>query len=80
MDAWSNGVSIPGLHLPAANPFVPSDLSLKPDAAGPKEGLPELLVEDPVARVWQRTDLRFESPKATIVLDFQVTRPGGNAG
>lgn len=71
LQAWSNGVSIPGLHLPEVNPFVPDDLSLLP-VEGPREGLPVVLLEDAGVRLWQRTDLRFENPKATIVLDFQV--------
>lgn len=74
LQAWSNGVPIPGLHLPEVNPFVPDDLSLLSGAAagGPKEGLPVVLLESGGVRLWQRTDLRFENPKATIVLDFQV--------
>jgi secreted Zn-dependent insulinase-like peptidase len=71
MDAWTNSVALPGLHLPAANPFVPDDLSLRAEIGG-NEGVPELLVDGPSARVWQRTELRFGSPKATIVLDMQV--------
>lgn len=72
--AWSNGVQIQGLHLPDVNPFVPDDLSLV-GVGGPKEGLPVVLLEDGGVRLWQRTDLRFENPKATIVLDFQVRPP-----
>lgn len=68
---WSNGVQIQGLHLPEVNPFVPDDLALTA-VGGPKEGLPVVLLEDGGVRLWQRTDLRFENPKATIVLDFQV--------
>ena len=71
MQHWTNGIPIPGLHLPSPNPFVPDDLSMKA-VVGDKEGLPDLLVQGSAARVWQRTDLRFESPKATLVLDFQV--------
>lgn len=71
LQAWSNGVPIPGLHLPEVNPFVPDDLSLLP-VEGHREGLPVVLLEDGGVRLWQRTDLRFENPKATIVLDFQV--------
>ncbi|WIA09647.1 hypothetical protein OEZ85_009034 [Tetradesmus obliquus] len=71
MSAWTDGVALPGLHLPAANPFVPDDLSLRPEV-GEKEGVPQLLLEGPSARVWQRTELRFGSPKATIVLDIQT--------
>jgi insulysin len=71
MGAWTNSAALPGLHLPAANPFVPSDLSLRAEA-GEMEGVPQLLVDGPSARIWQRTELRFGSPKATIVLDVQV--------
>jgi hypothetical protein len=71
LEAWSNGVAIEGLHLPDVNPFVPNDLSLAA-AEGPREGLPDVLLEEGGVRLWQRTDLRFENPKATIVLDFQV--------
>jgi hypothetical protein len=71
LDAWSNGAPIEGLHLPDVNPFVPDDLSLAA-AEGPREGLPDVLLEEGGVRLWQRTDLRFENPKATIVLDFQV--------
>jgi hypothetical protein len=65
-----------GLHLPEPNPFVPEDLSLvPPDQLAPghtKEGLPGVLVDSGGLRLWQRTDLRFESPKATFVFDLQV--------
>jgi secreted Zn-dependent insulinase-like peptidase len=76
---WSNAVSLPELHLPAQNPFVPDDLTLRA-AAGPREGLPELLLQNPAVRVWQRTELRFESPKSAIVLDFQVLHWGCHQG
>lgn len=69
--AWSNGVPIEGLHLPEVNPFVPDDLSLAAPE-GEREGLPGVVAEDGGLRLWQRTDLRFDNPKATIVLDFQV--------
>jgi hypothetical protein len=54
---------------------VPDDLALTA-VGGPKEGLPVVLLEDGGVRLWQRTDLRFKNPKATIVLDFQVGREG----
>jgi secreted Zn-dependent insulinase-like peptidase len=75
LESWSNGVQIQGLHLPEVNPFVPDDLALTA-VGGPKEGLPVVLLEDGGVRLWQRTDLRFKNPKATIVLDFQVGREG----
>lgn len=72
LEVWSNGMAIDGLHLPLSNPFVPDDLSLLP-VLGEKEGLPILLVKEAGMRLWHRTDLRFENPKGTIVLDFQVS-------
>jgi secreted Zn-dependent insulinase-like peptidase len=75
LESWANEEPIQGLHLPEVNPFVPDDLSLL-GASGPKEGLPVVLLEDGGLRLWQRTDLRFDNPKATIVLDFQVKRAG----
>jgi insulysin len=86
LERWSD-ISIPTeLHLPASNPFVPTDLTL---VASPEEHrdsqckggkqqlpprgrVPRLLTASRGVRLWHRTELRFEQPKLAVVLDFQV--------
>ncbi len=61
------------LHLPAPNPFIPSDFSLRPAPPGAKQSDPPvLLAEDVRLRLWHKTELSFEAPKAVVNLDFQV--------
>ena len=64
---------VPGLHLPAPNPFVPSDLSMRPAPPGPPDqGSPEVLLQSPQMRVMHRTELRFGAPKVSSARGTKV--------
>jgi hypothetical protein len=63
------------LHLPQANPFIPTDFALRPAPDGPAE--PALVAglgpgSEGRLRLFFRTELRFKTPKAVVYLDFQV--------
>jgi len=70
-----NGVVVSGLHLPAPNPFIPTDLALRSadwDGGGDSSVGPVVVREETGAlRMWHRCDLRFPSPKAVVYVDFQ---------
>lgn len=91
LDAWgSTGVAdggatatIPDLHLPPPNPFVPEDLSLvaAPSAATLASATPgaplttstpspSLLIDNPPGcRLWHSVDVSFSTPKAVVYVD-----------
>ncbi|KAG2427393.1 hypothetical protein HYH02_014613 [Chlamydomonas schloesseri] len=61
-----------GLHLPAPNPFIPTDLTLAADedAAAPAQPAVALAVPGRL-RLWHKPDTRFGQPKAVLYLDIQ---------
>ena len=62
------------LHLPAPNPFIPTDLSLAADEAA---AAPVVALAVPGRlRLWHKPDTRFGQPKAVLYLDIQVGRGG----
>jgi hypothetical protein len=57
-------LQVEGLHLPATNPFLPTDFTLRPAPPGPPEaGAPLLLEESRALRLLHWTELRFQQPK-----------------
>lgn len=59
-----------GLHLPAANPFIPTNFDLHAtDASSP----PQLVLDTSSMRLFHSLDTSFERPKAVVYLDFQVS-------
>lgn len=56
------------LHLPAANPFIPSDFELHADA---EEAMPKLLIDEPSQRLWYYPEHEFRLPKSRILLQLQ---------
>lgn len=59
------------LTLPAANPYLPEDLSLRTADDQPIT----LAVDEPGLQLWLDTDVSFTTPRANIALDLVI--PGG---
>lgn len=56
------------LHLPTANPFIPSDFDLHADL---EEAMPKLLIDEPTQRLWYYPEHEFRLPKSRIILQLQ---------
>lgn len=56
------------LHLPVANPFVPSDFELHADA---EEATPKLLIDEAAERLWYYPEHEFRLPKTRILIQLQ---------
>ncbi len=56
------------LHLPEANPFVPSDFELHADAP---QTLPKLLINEANQRLWYYPEHEFKLPKSRILVQLQ---------
>ncbi len=65
--------AFPEIGLPAANPFLPEDLSLK----GGHDPQPHLLINRPGLKLWFATDDEFGSPRANTYIEL-ATREGNN--
>ncbi|PNW78182.1 hypothetical protein CHLRE_09g386113v5 [Chlamydomonas reinhardtii] len=73
LEAWGQALERPQdqpeLHLPAPNPFIPTDLSLAADEAA---AAPVVALAVPGRlRLWHKPDTRFGQPKAVLYLDIQ---------
>lgn len=58
------------LHLPAANPFIPTDFTLHTPAPGAPPH-PSVVRSDARWRLFHQLELTFSQPKAVVLLDFQ---------
>ncbi|GFR51999.1 hypothetical protein Agub_g14534, partial [Astrephomene gubernaculifera] len=59
------------LHLPAPNPFIPTDLSLCSDEAAAAPEHPQVAVAVPGRlRLWHKPETRFGQPKAVLNLNI----------
>lgn len=56
------------LHLPEANPFIPSDFELHADS---EEAKPKLLIDEATQRLWYYPEHEFRLPKTRILLQLQ---------
>lgn len=69
----------PRLHLPAPNPFIPTDLSLASAEAFSAPPHPVPLVQLPGRlRLWHKPDVRFGQPKAVLYLDVHCPEAYGS--
>lgn len=64
------------LHLPKANPFIPTDFSLLP---GVKQATPELLIDSPERRLWYYPEHEFVLPKSRVLVSFEREGVQGSA-
>ncbi|KAK9987478.1 hypothetical protein SO802_032429 [Lithocarpus litseifolius] len=64
------------LHLPAANVFIPTDLSLK--SAQENVKFPVLLRKSSYSRLWYKPDTMFSTPKAYVKIDFNCPHAGNS--
>ncbi|KII88123.1 hypothetical protein PLICRDRAFT_160956 [Plicaturopsis crispa FD-325 SS-3] len=63
--------TIPELHLPGPNEFIPTNLDVdKREVAEPLKR-PHLIRETPLMSVWHKKDDQFWVPKAHVVLDIR---------
>lgn len=56
------------LHLPAPNPFIPTDFRLY---AGPATAVPERLIDEPGQRLWYYPEHEFSQPKSRVIIQLQ---------
>ncbi|KAG2687103.1 hypothetical protein I3843_09G037900 [Carya illinoinensis] len=72
---WVLGAPNENLHLPAANVFIPTDLSLK---NAQEVEFPVLLRESSRSRLWYKPDTKFSTPKAYVKMDFNCPHAGNS--
>ena len=64
----------PGLHLPARNPFIPSEFGLRSSEVGVQSvPVPTLAVSGPRGRVWWRPDTLFQLPRSLVYMFLYST-------
>ncbi|XP_024981042.1 insulin-degrading enzyme-like 1, peroxisomal isoform X2 [Cynara cardunculus var. scolymus] len=73
---WMERAPDEHLHLPTANVFIPTDLSIK--NVRKKVNLPVLLRKSAYSKLWYKPDTTFSTPKAYVKLDFYCPF-GGNS-
>lgn len=56
------------LHLPAENPFIPTDFTLYADA---EQKTPTLILNDKNRRVWYYPEHEFSFPKSRVIVQLQ---------
>ena len=76
--AWQAPLAPGLLALPAANPFIPEDLSL---AALPDEvpAWPTLQLDGPRQRIWFAQDAEFRLPRGALYVNFRSPAVDGTA-
>lgn len=60
--------TLEALHLPEANPFIPSDFDLHADL---EEATPKLLIDESSQRLWYYPEHEFRLPKSRILVQLQ---------
>ncbi|KAK9671052.1 hypothetical protein RND81_12G003500 [Saponaria officinalis] len=73
---WMSASPDEHLHLPAANVFIPTDLSIKDFKE--KVTCPILLRRSSRSRLWFKPDTKFSMPKAYIRIDFHCPNAGNS--
>ncbi|KAK9803974.1 hypothetical protein WJX72_009535 [[Myrmecia] bisecta] len=68
---WSSPRAHPQLHLPAPNPFIPTNFDLIEVGEGASKQ-PGVISETPLVRLWHRPNTTFRMPKAVIYLAFTL--------
>lgn len=63
--AWATTEPHATLHLPARNPFIPSDFSLKPAPSDPAM-YPAVVAQTDTSRLWFKQDATFMLPKTML--------------
>ncbi|XP_065857440.1 insulin-degrading enzyme-like 1, peroxisomal isoform X2 [Euphorbia lathyris] len=76
IEEWMLSAPNESLHLPAANVFIPTDLSLKDSQE--KVKFPVLLRKSSCSSIWYKPDTMFNTPKAYIKIDFSCPHAGSS--
>lgn len=75
---WRSSPVDPSLSLPAANPFIASELALKVVPEGAPT-VPARLVKRPGFELWHKHDVDFNAPKARIAVEVFAPAAKGDA-
>jgi len=67
LSRWANPKAVEGLSLPAANPYIAEDISMKTSA---KIDSPKLAYDKPGVRLYYENENEFELPKSS--LNFRI--------
>ncbi|KAJ0170062.1 hypothetical protein K1T71_014668 [Dendrolimus kikuchii] len=71
---WKSAKSVPSLHLPPPNEFIPTKLDLEKGEDATSDGIAPAIIKDtPLMRLWFKKDNEFHLPKA--VLTFSLVSP-----
>lgn len=73
---WMSASPNENLHLPAANVFIPTDLSVKDFKD--KVTYPKLIRTSSYSRLWYKPDTSFFIPKAFVKIDFHCPYAGNS--
>ena len=68
LDAWNNAQLADGLHLPAANPFIPQDISILPNT---KQNHPKQITQEKDVQLWHMQDTSFNAPQSSILVNLR---------
>jgi insulysin len=72
LNTWLNPKAAKELHLPAPNPFIPSDVKVLADN---KQTLPVKLKVTNNLNVWHMQDVSFSGPQSSIYISLQSNLP-----
>lgn len=67
-EAWQNAQLAEGLHLPAANPFIPQDISILDDTQQEK---PQRIKQESAVQLWYMQDTSFNGPQSSIFINLR---------
>jgi insulysin len=70
IDEALNG-TVPELHLPGKNAFIPENLDVKKIEVESPKLAPELIQETPLSKLWYKKDDRYWIPRANVFMSLK---------
>lgn len=67
-ESWGTSKLAEGMHLPAANPFVPDDISILDNT---KQVLPKRIEQESTIQLWHMQDTSFNGPQSSIFINLR---------
>ncbi|NVK38111.1 MAG: insulinase family protein [Gammaproteobacteria bacterium] len=67
-ESWGTSKLAEGMHLPAANPFVPDDISILDNS---KQVLPKRIEQESTVQLWHMQDTSFNGPQSSIFINLR---------
>ncbi|MGR6873019.1 insulinase family protein [Pseudomonas sp. HK3] len=65
---WNQTELADGLHLPAANPFIPQDISILPNS---NQAHPKQVNQENTLQLWHMQDTHFNGPQSSILVNLR---------